>query len=405
VEAEDVMKRVHDDRGAVGLTVVLLVVFVLLAMAALVTDVGMLYVERHSLQAAADAGALAGARAYFLGQDWQSIATSYAERNLPAGASVDPPTLSNGYVKVKVSDSSFRAPLASSTSQVSAVAAAVAQSPTGSKVMPLCIVIGAETPRTPGGVNWKGANGPYDGSASKPEVPSAYGLPYAPLGFSLNSSVPAPYYAADDKVNEGNDKTYGVQPMLRGFYRWVDKDGNVAPSPYDGQAAALAGLGINQNIGDQWVMHTGDVSKVIVVWFGAVGNFTSGSMRSVPNNFDQCVAVDSSTGFATILQPSARLVVLPVGKWPSWMMDGNWSDRPLGLVGHDGWAADTVRIVGYAWFWLDDKVEASGKIVGIKMRYVRPLGFDESTVPDLAWGSPDPYGAVAIHLVDPDLVP
>jgi Flp pilus assembly protein TadG len=419
VGAGDVRKRPRDDSGAVGLAAAIIIAFVMLALVALVTDVGMLYVERHSLQAAADAGALAGARAYLLGEDWRSVATSYAQRNLPAGASVDPPTNPRGdYVKVTVRDGTFRAPLASSTSQVTAVAAAAAQTPTAynGSVMPLVVVVGSEQVRSSDNKIWNGANRPYSTALSAspytatPNAPSVYPMPYGAAGLSADVSVPHTYIAADDKVGSGVDKTYGVQPMLRGWYREIYAAGGIS-DPQDGKALLIAQNGIEMWDGDQLVLHSPNAATaVIAYWFGAVGG--TGTLSSVPDNFSTCVQVDPSTGFATIAQYSPRLVIVPVAKWPSWMTDGKWGDAPYpglwsGAKLNTGWAAQTVRVVGWAWMWLDDKaLSTDGRsVIGVKARYIRPLGFDESKVPDVQWGSPDPYGAVTVHLVDPASVP
>ena len=84
--------RRRDERGGVAVTVgVLFSAGVVLGAAALVVDVGQLYVEREQLQSGADAAALAVARSCALDPanctDPMAIAVSYANHNAKDGAS------------------------------------------------------------------------------------------------------------------------------------------------------------------------------------------------------------------------------------------------------------------------------------------------------------------------------
>ena len=241
MNAAEVRMRFRDDEGAVGVLTIIVICLVLVSVAALVVDMGMLYVERHTLQTAADAGALAGARVLQTTGSPTSAAaaaTSYAQKNLPLDASVDPPTVSNGRVKVRVKSTSFRAPMAASTSEVSAEAAAAAQTPTAYNglIMPLMVIPGSEVARSSDGKFWNGANQPYNKSATKPVTASTYPLPYGSFGLSSDVSAPHPYVFADDKPSSGVDKTFSVQPMMRGFYRKIYSTGGIS-NPLDGQAA------------------------------------------------------------------------------------------------------------------------------------------------------------------------
>jgi hypothetical protein len=80
-----------NDRGAVGILVgVLFGGGVMLGMAALVVDVGMLYQERAGLQNSADAGSLAVAKSCVVKDCTPSEAATYANRNAKDGASAVP---------------------------------------------------------------------------------------------------------------------------------------------------------------------------------------------------------------------------------------------------------------------------------------------------------------------------
>jgi hypothetical protein len=70
----------HEEKGYSLVTVALLLM-ILTILLALVCDIGYAYVQRWQMQNAADAGALAGTRALFLGQDAQQAAANYAQRN------------------------------------------------------------------------------------------------------------------------------------------------------------------------------------------------------------------------------------------------------------------------------------------------------------------------------------
>lgn len=62
-------ERLRDDSGATAVIVLLVLVFVLVPLAALVVDLGMVYVEHQRLQTAADAAALAGVARLFVVHD------------------------------------------------------------------------------------------------------------------------------------------------------------------------------------------------------------------------------------------------------------------------------------------------------------------------------------------------
>lgn len=92
------IRRAHGDRGAIGVLVgVLIGGGVLLGMAALVVDVGRLYVERAELQNGADAGALAVAKSCAVGETCApDIADEYADRNAKDGSSAVDLVCGNG---------------------------------------------------------------------------------------------------------------------------------------------------------------------------------------------------------------------------------------------------------------------------------------------------------------------
>lgn len=74
-------RRAADDRGAVAVLVAVMLLPVLIGMAALVVDVGRMYVERRELQGGADAAALAVARSCALGSCDPALAQRYADKN------------------------------------------------------------------------------------------------------------------------------------------------------------------------------------------------------------------------------------------------------------------------------------------------------------------------------------
>lgn len=71
------------------LVMVALMLVVLLDFLALVLDGGNLYLERRQMQTAADAGALAAAKAWCMSQaDWQSVGDAYCGRNASTGYTI-----------------------------------------------------------------------------------------------------------------------------------------------------------------------------------------------------------------------------------------------------------------------------------------------------------------------------
>jgi Flp pilus assembly protein TadG len=73
--------RLHHDERGYSLVTVTLLLPVLAVFLALVLDIGYGYVQRWEMQNAADAAALAGTRALFLGEDAEQAAADYAMRN------------------------------------------------------------------------------------------------------------------------------------------------------------------------------------------------------------------------------------------------------------------------------------------------------------------------------------
>lgn len=75
---QSLLKKIRGKRGSITVLAAALM-FVLIGMVALVTDVGFLYVNKSQLQNMTDAGALAGAQEYFVNQaQVVSYATDYA---------------------------------------------------------------------------------------------------------------------------------------------------------------------------------------------------------------------------------------------------------------------------------------------------------------------------------------
>lgn len=75
------MKRLLGAQSGAALTHVALLLVALAGLLALGVDIGHAYTERWRMQNAADAAALAGTRALFLGQDAEQAAIEYAQRN------------------------------------------------------------------------------------------------------------------------------------------------------------------------------------------------------------------------------------------------------------------------------------------------------------------------------------
>ena len=75
------LKRLCYEEQGYSLVTAALLLMTLVMLLALVVDIGYAYVQRWQMQNAADAGALAGTRALFLGQDAQQAAADYAQRN------------------------------------------------------------------------------------------------------------------------------------------------------------------------------------------------------------------------------------------------------------------------------------------------------------------------------------
>jgi Flp pilus assembly protein TadG len=106
------MRRLRDQRGAVGVTVALLMI-PLVAFAAITIDVGAMWAERQQLQIGADAGALAVAQGCAINNCGTPAATAqtFATANLNAGtatATVTDPALTAATGSVTVRNSGVR---------------------------------------------------------------------------------------------------------------------------------------------------------------------------------------------------------------------------------------------------------------------------------------------------------
>lgn len=331
-----------DDVGASALVVAVFAV-VLLGVAALVIDVGMLYAERRSMQTAADAAALAGVQELPANPaDARTVADSYVSAN-PAGAQASDRTftvsstyIANDTLTVHVGQPAFALQLARflgiSSSPVGAQATAVLSSPSsyGSGVMPFGLM----------------------------SSDSATGA--AVFGYVFNQS-----YVLKQ----------GSQDSTLGNFQLIDLPGT------SDLKKVITGGGVAATIGEMIQTHPGDVAALMKT----LDKYVSTDSRS----FSSVVQVQPD-GTAKILDyTSPHLIVVPIIWVPGSPPSYSWSD----LRGKS-----TVQILSFAWIWVESGKDGTGPNgqATISGTFIRPLTPEEAA----SWGPPDPFGAVGFRLSD-----
>jgi Flp pilus assembly protein TadG len=331
-----------DDSGATALLVAVLLLM-LLGVAAVVIDAGMLYAERRSMQTAADAAALAGVQELPADPgNASTVADSYVSAN-PAGPeashrtfTVSSTNVSNDTLTVHICQPSYALKMASvlgvSNSGVGAQATAVLTSPSayGSGVMPFGLM----------------------------SSDSATGT--AAFGYAFNETVVL-------RQGAGSGES--------GNFQLVELAGTS-----DLRSVILEG-GASATIGETIRTHPGVNASLL----GLLDHIVSADSRS----FESVVTL-LPDGTASISDYScAHLIIVPVIWSPGPPPSYSWSD----LRGRSD-----VQVLSFAWMWVDSAEGAhgpagQGEITG---RFIRPLTPEEVA----SWGAPDPYGAIAFRLTN-----
>jgi Flp pilus assembly protein TadG len=332
----------RDDSGATALLVALLMI-VLLGMAAVVIDAGLLYSARRSMQTAADSAALAGVQE--LPADpgsAQAVADDYVSANPGGAQAIDRTyTVSSTYasddtLKVHILQPSYALTLATflnvDNSPVGASATAVVSSP------------------------------------------SAYSRGVMPFGLmSSDSATGAAAFGYE--FNQTYVLKQGAGSSEQGNFQLVDLPGTSSLKKVieDGGASAY--------IGENIQTHPGNVAALM-------------------KTLDKYVNADSHTfadivhlqpdGFASISDYTCQhLIVVPIIWIPGPPPSYSWSD----LKGKSD-----VQIMSFAWMWVDHGKDGTGPngqstITGT---FIRPLTPEEVA----EWGAVDPYGAIGFRLTD-----
>jgi Flp pilus assembly protein TadG len=338
VNAKRWSTALRDDSGATALVVAVLIV-VLLGMAAVVIDAGLLYSARRSMQTAADSAALAGVQELPASPgNARAVADDYVSAN-PAGAqatnrtyTVSSTYASDDTLKVHIWQPAYQLVLNVDDSPVGASATAVLSSP------------------------------------------SAYNRGVMPFGLmSSDSATGAAEFGYE--FNQTYVLKQGAGSSEQGNFQLIDIPGTSSLKQ------VVEGGGASAYIGENIQTHPGAVASLL-------------------RTLDRYVNADSHTfadivhlqpdGFASISDYNCQhLIVVPIIWSPGPPPSYSWSD----LNGRSD-----VQIMSFAWMWVDHGKDGTGpngqaEITGT---FIRPLTPEEVA----EWGAPDPYGAVGFRLTD-----
>lgn len=340
-----ILNMVRDDEGATAIIVAVMLV-VLLGLGAFTIDAGALYSERRSLQAAADAGALAGVQELPGSPSTAAgISNTYASRNVAeigvTGASVTSQVLGSDRVECVVRDPArdlmFARFLNTDTAQVGARAIAAVQSPRSFSegVMPFGIMS---------------------------QEPSGS----APFGYVFGDTVTLKQPAQSGEA--GNFQFLSLTDPPQGHVGWSDL------------RTALSGGGVPNPVYIDTLYNTKT---------GVNGRNVTSTLSSAldGHSFGDVCEVDES-GFVTINDYECpNLIICPIIVAPGPPIEYSWNDingsRP-------------VLVIGFSYFFIDS-VGTQGNECFVIGRFIRPLSPEEYV---REWGPVDPFGAIGFRLVE-----
>ncbi|HEY5539831.1 MAG TPA: pilus assembly protein TadG-related protein [Coriobacteriia bacterium] len=319
--AAQMPRPLHNDSGAVAVIVALMMV-VLVGVAALVVDMGSLYVERRKMQTAADAAALAGVQ------------------ELP-GDPTEARRIAAAYVSVNASE-----------------ATGVSISfPPGGNVANDTILVTVDTPEAPlfFARIWGQSSAPVAASAAaRVTSPTAYGKGVMPLGILASGTIdPTQYWGIPRGTliqikyagGSGTNGDYGMVTLQEGA-NWGESD--------VGDAIRLGGSGYPVYLNHIYSTTPGNKAPVDECLYGDPKKYSSWIGSDLHHYSDVCSAPDPVTGIVTIsLAPGDvdrchRLILLPVIV----SVSGNPYEWPGGRK--------DVRIVGFAEFFVPPDSDLPG---------------------------------------------
>jgi len=311
--------RASDDSGATAVWTIVVVSFVVLAILALVTSLGSLYVERRVLQTAAEAGALAGADEWTMTDEWASIegaATAYVNKNLPVGANAHTVvSTESGYLlRVSITERDYVAPMAgllgnqAATLTVTAAATAVEPSTAFAPECGLMLESGANPEFTE--FNW------FDTSENW-AAPRRFG------GKEQASFDPSEDQLLPVAVSNLRTASTGITPDVAADYYWKLDDKNppaTVPTIRFFDQAVSGDCAFNDPAN---ILKVGGKNTIRVVEVSVGGQFVTKKdpPPDVRNTAFEGIAA-LLTGGASPEDPGLLLVV-PICEWPEWLQ--SWS--------------------------------------------------------------------------------
>jgi hypothetical protein len=323
---------------------------------------GALYSHRRQLQTAADAAALAGvqslpsnpARAVALAAEYAARNTAQADET---AFTVTSTYASNDTITAMVRDSGMELFFArfldsrrdSAAVGASAKASVVSPSAYGSGVMPLGIM------------------------SKEPSGTAAFGYVFnEPLTMKWSSEA----------GESGNFQFLDIIDAKSARYWETGGGGGGSNDVYD----ALAAGGVSNPV---YI----SAERLPLTETGINGTKVPQALNTMvggdAHSFDQVASLNPETGLAHIKDPSCpRILVCPIIVDPGPPIAYSWE----AIKG-----SKKVRIIAFAYFYLEDWGSGGGKECWVKGRFIRPVTPDD---PVLQWGPVDPYGALAFRLVD-----
>lgn len=343
----DILRAIGTDDQGASAVIIAVVLVVILGLAAVAVDAGMLYSDRRAMQTAADAAALAGVQE--LPDDPASatvVAGDYASVNQP-DATANTFEVKSTYASADTLQATVSNParglyfarfLGIETAPVSAKATAIVASPTayGSGVMPFGIM------------------------SRDPAAATAF-------GYGFNESVVLKQGSQDGE--SGNFQFVALTDPPGGHYGASDiknalRTGGV-PNPVYRDEIYNTKTGMNGS----------NVTSSINQWIGT----------------DSCdfadVAQVADDGTVQLVDDTChRVIICPIIADPGPPLAYSWADIN---------GSDDVLVIGFAHFFIED-VGTSGNECWIAGRFIKPVG-DEKAI---AWGPIDPYGSIGFRLVE-----